>query len=194
MKENCFFWKMKELQGIQNKGRNMNLCSTFYCTILNLCLGDVWAMSLKGDMNKNVKPFSHSRGLSPDKCPMTLSVPQILFILVITLNVFNLCVKSNITILKLFVILNNVSTCHKFTYLYHNLLKMLLSVKMINTHCINLFVSVSVAISQRNHTAYYDFIGKEKDDIMTDIQEFFSKNIHLSFPSENCESNIHKPK
>ncbi|KAK3104009.1 hypothetical protein FSP39_023648 [Pinctada imbricata] len=42
-----------------------------------------------------------------------------------------------------------------------------------------------IGISQRNHTAYYDFIGKERDDIIFDIQDFYADHIHLNFPCQN---------
>lgn len=54
-----------------------------------------------------------------------------------------------------------------------------------NTLTLNFF---SLAICQRHHTGFYDFIRREKADIVSDIQAFFYHMLNLKFPNENCKS------
>lgn len=49
-----------------------------------------------------------------------------------------------------------------------------------------------IAICQRNHTAYYDFIRHEKADIVSDIQAFFYHMVNLKFPNENYVFDVYR--
>lgn len=49
-----------------------------------------------------------------------------------------------------------------------------------------------IAICQRNHTAFYDFIRHEKADIVSDIQAFFYHMVNLKFPNENYVFDVYR--
>ncbi|XP_056000354.1 cell division cycle protein 123 homolog isoform X3 [Ostrea edulis] len=49
-----------------------------------------------------------------------------------------------------------------------------------------------IAICQRNHTAFYDFIRHEKEDIVSDIRSFFYHMIHLKFPNESYVFDVYR--
>ncbi|ESO91151.1 hypothetical protein LOTGIDRAFT_228703 [Lottia gigantea] len=49
-----------------------------------------------------------------------------------------------------------------------------------------------IAISQRHHTQFYEFIGKDSKDIVTDIQSFYKENIQGKFKDDSFVFDVYR--